>query len=52
MAPVLSRDAGSGSRAPVDGDHALVFTDGPEVELKGLSGAHRLHELLWKPAEV
>lgn len=39
-------------RALVEGDHDLVFTNGPEVELKGLTGTHRLHELAWKMAEV
>lgn len=39
-------------RALVEGDHDLVFRDGPEVELKGLEGTHRLHELEWTMAEV
>jgi len=34
-------------RALVEGDHDLVFRDGPEVEMKGLAGTHRLHELKW-----
>ena len=39
-------------RALVEGDHDLSFRDGPEVELKGLSGTHRLHELAWEMAET
>lgn len=33
--------------ALVSGDHDLVFTDGPEVTLKGLEGTHRLRQLVW-----
>jgi class 3 adenylate cyclase len=37
-------------RALVEGDHDLTFRDGPDVELKGLSGIHRLYELAWDTA--
>lgn len=39
-------------RALLEGDHDLTFRDGPEVELKGLSGTHLIHELVWETAQA